>query len=118
MKQRNRKTTRLVTDTSERGQRSLRRKSRSTAATARSSFLTPLSSRLRARTSRQTPRRGILLLVVLTMLTLFLLIGTTYLVSANFFRKTGKLTAAATQAQYVSVDQETLLDQALRQLIP
>ena len=73
--------------------------------------------RKNSRASRQTPRRGILLLVVLTMLTLFLLIGTTYLVSANYFRKANKSFAAATQAEYLSVDQGTLLDEALRQLI-
>ena len=62
-------------------------------------------------------RKGILLLVVLSMLTLFLMIGTAYIVSASHYRKMNKTMAQAAEASYLEVDQTALLDQALFQLV-
>ena len=69
---------------------------------------------------RLTPnasRSGILLLVVLSMLTLFLLIGTAFIVSANHYRKTQKTLAKLTETSNASVDQGNLLDEVINQLI-
>ena len=69
---------------------------------------------------RPTPnssRRGILLLVVLSMLTLFLLLGTAYIVSANHYRKTNKILAKVTEASNSSVDQVNLLEEVLNQIV-
>ena len=62
-------------------------------------------------------RKGILLLVVLSMLTLFLMIGTAYIVSASHYRKMNKTMAQAAEASHLEVDQTALLDQALLQLV-
>ena len=65
----------------------------------------------------RSPRRGILLLVVLSMLTLFLLIGTAFIVSANQYRKANKILAKVTEASNSSVDQVNLLEEVLNQLV-
>jgi len=62
-------------------------------------------------------RSGILLLVVLSMLTLFLLIGTAFIVSANHYRKTNKILAKQTEASNSSVDQGNLLGEVINQLV-
>ncbi len=64
-----------------------------------------------------SPRRGILLLVVLSMLTLFLLIGTAFIVSANHFRRSMKIQAGVTQTSNSSIDQGRLLDEVINQLV-
>ena len=64
-----------------------------------------------------SPRRGILLLVVLSMLTLFLLIGTAFIVSANHFRRSMKIQAGVTQTSNSSIDQGLLLDEVINQLV-
>ena len=69
------------------------------------------------RPTPNTPRSGILLLVVLSMLTLFLLIGTAFIVSANQYRKTNKILAQQVEASNSSVDQVNLLEEVLNQLV-
>ena len=82
--------------------------------TARSAFK---NSNRETRKSPLPSRRGILLLVVLSMLTLFLMLGTAYLVSANYYRKAAKLNARAAEASYLKVDQASLLEQVINQLV-
>ncbi|MCH2114401.1 MAG: hypothetical protein MK171_05770 [Pirellulales bacterium] len=77
----------------------------------------PKSPKLSPRGVRLAPRRGILLLVVLSMLTLFLMIGTAYIVSANHFRKMNRAMARATETSFLEIDQEALLEQLINQLI-
>lgn len=62
-------------------------------------------------------RRGILLLVVLSMLTLFLLIGTAFIVSSNQYRKANKIRAKLTEASNSSIDQQDLLNEVINQLV-
>lgn len=63
------------------------------------------------------PRRGILLLVVLSMLTLFLLIGTAFIVSSNQYRQANKIRAKLTEASNSSIDQQDLLNEVINQLV-
>ncbi len=72
-------------------------------------------SRLATRNS--PPRRGILLLVVLSLLTLFLMIGTAYLVTANQYRRAQKSYARAAEASQAPAKQGKLLDDVLNQLL-
>jgi len=65
----------------------------------------------------QSNRRGILLLVVLSMLTLFLLIGTAFIVSANHYRKAQKIRSRLTETSNSSIDQGNLLDEVVNQLL-
>ena len=69
------------------------------------------------RPTPNTPRSGILLLVVLSMLTLFLLIGTAFIVSANQYRKANKILAKVAEASNSSVDQVNLLEEVLNQIV-
>lgn len=63
------------------------------------------------------PHRGILLLVVLSMLTLFLLIGTAFIVSSNQYRQANKIRAKLTEASNSSIDQQDLLNEVINQLV-
>ena len=80
------------------------------AAQAQLALRSPLSA-------FRSPRSGILLLVVLSMLTLFLLIGTAFIVSANQYRKANKILAKVTESSNSSVDQVNLLEEVLNQLV-
>ncbi|NOY41998.1 MAG: hypothetical protein GXP26_09195 [Planctomycetes bacterium] len=62
-------------------------------------------------------RRGILLLVVLSMLTLFLMIGTAYIVTSNQYRRAQKTYARATQAANAPGKQGHLLSEVMNQLL-
>jgi len=62
-------------------------------------------------------RSGILLLVVLSMLTLFLLIGTAFIVSANHYRRTQKMLNEVTQTSNSSIDHGALLNEVVGQLL-
>ena len=62
-------------------------------------------------------RQGILLLVVLSMLTLFLLIGTAFIVSANHYRQTNKILAKLTETSNSSIDQRDLLNEVINQIV-
>lgn len=65
----------------------------------------------------KSDRRGILLLVVLSMLTLFLLIGTAFIVTSDQYRKTQKTMARLTETSNSSIDQQDLLNEVLNQLL-
>lgn len=65
----------------------------------------------------RSSRRGILLLVVLSMLTLFLLIGTAFIVSANHYRQINKIQAQITEASNSSIDQDHLLNEVINQVV-
>ena len=74
----------------------------------------------RTRNSRRAtrdPRRGILLLVVLSMLTLFLLIGTAFIVTSKQYQQTNKTRARLTETANSSIDQQDLLNEVLNQLL-
>jgi len=85
-------------------------------AVPRARFRTSHSA-LRTQPFRTPPRRGILLLVVLSLLTLFLLIGTAFIVSANHYRRTNKALARVTEAANSSYRQGDLLDEVLNQIV-
>lgn len=65
----------------------------------------------------KSDRRGILLLVVLSMLTLFLLIGTAFIVTSDQYRKTQRTMARLTETSNSSIDQQDLLNEVLNQLL-
>ena len=68
-------------------------------------------------TPRSSSRQGILLLVVLSMLTLFLLIGTAFIVSANHYRQTQKTLARITETSNSTIDQDDLLNEVINQIV-
>ena len=71
--------------------------------------------RRRARAARRSrDRRGVLLLVVLSMLVLFLLIGTAFLVVSNQYRSASKVIETANRTTFQPDD---LLERALMQLL-
>jgi len=55
--------------------------------------------------------------VVLSMLTLFLLIGTAFIVSANHYRQTMKIQGKLTERSNSSIDQGDLLNEVINQII-
>ena len=61
-------------------------------------------------------RRGVLLLVVLSMLTLFLMLGATYLVAASRARRAARAFADNTNSIAQTTDGEALVDDAFRRL--
>ena len=63
---------------------------------------------------RAAPRRGVLLLVVLSMLVLFLLVGTTFLISSGQYRSAARTVAQAKRTTFQPAD---LLERALMQLV-
>ncbi|MEQ8849125.1 hypothetical protein [Botrimarina sp.] len=63
---------------------------------------------------RPRDRRGVLLLVVLSLLTLFLLLGTTFLVTGNQYRTASSVVEKANRTTFQPAD---LLDRALMQLL-
>ena len=65
----------------------------------------------------KSPRRGILLLVVLSMLTLFLLVGTAFIVSANHYRKANKSQARATEQANSFLGRSDLLSEVINQIV-
>jgi hypothetical protein len=68
--------------------------------------------------SPPSARRGVLLLVVLSMLTLFLMLGTAYLVVSTRSRETARAFARlAIQADRISVQPERLLDAAFLTIV-
>ena len=68
--------------------------------------------------ARRSSRRGVLLLVVLSMLTLFLMLGTAYLVVSTRSRETARAFAKLTmQSDSARVPHEQLLDNAFLRLI-
>lgn len=66
------------------------------------------------RPRRAAERRGVLLLVVLSMLVLFLLVGTTFLITSGQYRTQSKVVEKANRATYQPAD---LLERALMQLV-
>ena len=62
-------------------------------------------------------RRGILLLVVLSLLVLFLLVGTAFITSSDDYRKSSKVLARPFQPAESPLQREDLLDEALGQLV-
>jgi hypothetical protein len=68
-------------------------------------------------TSRASSRRGVLLLVVLGMLTLFLMIGTAFIVSGNQYRKAEKSLAKFGAQENLRASQEGFLGEVISQLI-
>ncbi len=67
--------------------------------------------------TRPSARRGILLLVVLSMLTLFLLIGTSFIMSANQYRRANKTLSDVPAPSENRLQQTDLLDEVLGQLV-
>ncbi len=73
---------------------------------------------LRAQSAnRQTRRRGILLLVVLSLLVLFLLVGTAFITSSDDYRKASKTLAAPYEPAVNPLQHRDLLDETLGQLV-
>lgn len=70
--------------------------------------------RKRRRANRPAERRGVLLLVVLSMLVLFLLVGTTFLVTSGQYRTASKVVEKANRATFQPAD---LLERALMQVV-
>lgn len=70
-----------------------------------------------SRLATRDPRRGILLLVVLSILTLFLLIGTAFIVTSKQYQQTNKTRARLTETANSSIDQQDLLNEVLNQLV-
>jgi len=66
---------------------------------------------------QSTPRRGILLLVVLSLLTLFLMIGMAFIVTANQYRRAQKSLAIADRESNAPVRQGEFLDEVINQLL-
>lgn len=73
------------------------------------------SSWLRGRARRlDESRRGVLLLVVLSMLVLFMLVGTTFLITGSQYRTTSKVAEKANRAP---IQADPLLNRALMQIL-
>ncbi len=72
--------------------------------------------RLAARRAAQR-RRGVLLLVVLSLLTLFLMIATAFLISAGQFRRANRSLAALAEDAANSVSRADFLDEVVGQLL-
>ncbi|HEX6960921.1 MAG TPA: hypothetical protein VF175_03585, partial [Lacipirellula sp.] len=66
---------------------------------------------------RRRSRRGVLLLVVLSMLVLFLMIGTAFIITAKQSERAAKAAQRGTARVSASVGMEDLLDEAIRQLV-
>jgi len=75
-------------------------------------FRTPHSA-----TRNRAERRGILLLVVLSLLTLFLVLGTAFIISANQYRRMNKTLARQTEAANSPARQTDLVDEVINQLV-
>ena len=70
------------------------------------------------RIARQaSSRRGVLLLVVLSMLTLFLMIGTAYIVTANQYRRAQKAYAQASLTSEDTSKHDLLVNEVFNQLL-
>ena len=78
--------------------------------------LARLRRRLRSdrRSARATQRRGILLLVVLSMLVLFMLMGTTFLITSSQYKEASKAIEKAGRSTF---QPEDVLERALMQLV-
>ena len=66
---------------------------------------------------KNPPRRGILLLVVLSLLVLFLLIGTSFIKTSDQYRQSSKTISRPYEAAANPLQQSDLLDVALGQLV-
>ncbi len=84
---------------------------------ARSMRLTNRQHSRASRAATRNSRRGILLLVVLSMLTLFLLIGTAFIVTSKQYQQANKTRARLTETSNSSIDQQDLLNEVLNQLL-
>ncbi|MEM9353605.1 MAG: hypothetical protein AAGA92_11380 [Planctomycetota bacterium] len=79
----------------------------------------PRQMRLRGLAARRAAqrRRGVLLLVVLSLLTLFLMIATAFLISAGQFRRANRSLAALAEDAANSVSRADFLDEVVGQLL-
>ena len=78
----------------------------------------PMQPTVPANTSRASERRGVLLLVVLSLLTLFLLLGTTYLIVSTRSRETARaFNRLITQTAAARIPSERFLDAALLRIL-
>lgn len=76
-----------------------------------------LGTRASRPTTRNSPRRGILLLVALSLLVLFLLVGTAFVVTARHSSRTAKTVGKANQIRSAEAGQADLLDNVLKQIV-
>jgi hypothetical protein len=77
-------------------------------------FLTPIP-RSKSRAPRN--RKGVLLLVILGMLTLFLMIGTAFIVSSNQFRQANKSYTKVGEQKNLEASQKGFLGEVINQII-
>ncbi len=68
-------------------------------------------------TSRNSSRRGVLLLVILGMLTLFLMIGTAFIMSGNQYRRANKTYSKVGEAKNLQASQDGFLTEVINQII-
>lgn len=95
-------------------QNELQRRRRYRATAARLTTLQSASSRGFGRNARASERRGVLLLVVLSVLILFMLVGTTFLLTSNQYKTAAKIMDKANRTTF---QPEDVLERALMQLV-
>lgn len=67
--------------------------------------------------TRHSSRRGVLLLVILGMLTLFLMIGTAFIMSGNQYRRANKTYSKVGEQKNLKASQEGFLTEVINQII-